>query len=268
MTTQNDEDRLVRRREAAAMIGVSESTLRRLEPTELPPIVKNGDHLHSVKRLPETSSLGRGRASPVLRRHHGGADEVPRANEHPPLVEREPILPEYPCERKTDREENVVVLALERIAVRPRFAGAKAGGNDEKCEQLIGRAPLGENREDVVRKECLRRRGFPRTIEQQAPIVIRQRSGADQRGSVSEELSERRPHRGRVSNRERAERSGQRKQDAFVDRLRGVEVADEDHREWLRASSCAFRSECDEPRNARRVSLGKEPRAVFDVKRR
>ena len=46
-------DRLVGRTEAARIIGVSESTLRRLEATALRPIVANGVHRHSVQRLLE-----------------------------------------------------------------------------------------------------------------------------------------------------------------------------------------------------------------------
>lgn len=46
-------DTLVGRAEAARFLGVSESTVRRLEHTELPPVVENGVHRHSLRRLRE-----------------------------------------------------------------------------------------------------------------------------------------------------------------------------------------------------------------------
>lgn len=46
-------DRFVSRAEAARFLGVSESTVRRLEHTELPPVVENGVHRHSLRKLRE-----------------------------------------------------------------------------------------------------------------------------------------------------------------------------------------------------------------------
>jgi hypothetical protein len=45
------EDELVGRTEAARILGKSESTLRRLEQSALPPVVQNGVHRHSVRQL-------------------------------------------------------------------------------------------------------------------------------------------------------------------------------------------------------------------------
>src|SRR5262245_47220125 len=47
------EDRLVGRAEASRVIGKSQSTLRRLEHADLPPVVENGVHRHSMRRLLE-----------------------------------------------------------------------------------------------------------------------------------------------------------------------------------------------------------------------
>lgn len=56
-------DTLVGRAVAARFLGVSESTVRRLEHTELPPVVENGVHRHRLRRLREFG----------LRRAKGGA---------------------------------------------------------------------------------------------------------------------------------------------------------------------------------------------------
>ena len=48
-----EEDRYVGRAEAARIIGMSESSLRRRERTNLPAVVENGVHRHSVRKLLE-----------------------------------------------------------------------------------------------------------------------------------------------------------------------------------------------------------------------